>query len=69
MLSEAMCNAAKLGVRDDRDASGFQFKSSFIFGSLIIKFGFQSGQAIPVRVLAPKPKSTFKYPGPLTKYI
>jgi len=25
--------------------------------------------AIPVRVLAPKPKSTFKYPGPLTRYI
>ena len=24
--------------------------------------------AIPVRVLAPKPKSTFKYPGPLTRY-
>ena len=25
--------------------------------------------AIPVRVLAPKPKSTFKCPGPLTRYI
>ena len=25
--------------------------------------------AIPVRVLAPEPKSAFKYPGPCTRYI